>query len=287
MTSRSTPSNPLQKTTQHYHTKKYLLVNTRIMAGQESVFTPKLWSNGPIPGQFYNFPATSNHDSKSHTMSPSTSGTSVLGMMYDGGILLAADKLGSYGSLARFRGIERVFKVTDQAVLACGGDIADYQFIREIIEQKVRDDECGGYSKMLDAGALHCWLTRVLYNRRTRFDPLWLECVVAGYRDGKPFLGYVDKIGTAYEAPEIATAYGLHLSVPMIREARQKVTNMTKEKAKELIEACLKILYYRDCRAHFKYQLADITSDGVTIEDDLDLKAKTSWDIAKYVSGYE
>ncbi|MCL4148790.1 UNVERIFIED_CONTAM: hypothetical protein GTU68_061462 [Idotea baltica] len=50
--------------------------------------------------------------------------------------MLAADTKGSYGSLSRFMNIERLFKVTDKAVLACGGDIADYQFIRDIIEQK-------------------------------------------------------------------------------------------------------------------------------------------------------
>ena len=68
---------------------------------------------------------------------PITTGTSVIALKYDGGIIVAADKLGSYGSLARFRNIDRIFKATDQAVLACGGDIADFQFIRDIIEQKV------------------------------------------------------------------------------------------------------------------------------------------------------
>lgn len=68
---------------------------------------------------------------------PSTSGTSVVGLVYDGGVMVAADTLGSYGSLARFRNVERTFKVTDKAVLTCSGDIADYQFIREVIEQKV------------------------------------------------------------------------------------------------------------------------------------------------------
>ena len=51
--------------------------------------------------------------------------------------MIAADSLGSYGSLARFRDVKRVFKVTDKAVLGCSGDIADYQFIKEVIEQKV------------------------------------------------------------------------------------------------------------------------------------------------------
>ncbi|XP_069945370.1 proteasome subunit beta type-4 [Cherax quadricarinatus] len=247
-----------------------------------------LWSGGPTPGHFYNFPGNSKMNTgKSHTMYPSTSGTSVVGLVYDGGVMLAADSLGSYGSLARFRDVKRLFKVTDKAALACSGDIADYQFIREVIEQKVRDDVCGGYTRELNAGALHCWLTRVLYNRRSRFDPLWLECVVAGYKDDEPFLGYVDKIGTAFEAKEVATGFGLHFAVPMIREAREKKQNLSCDEARKLLTECLKVLYYRDCRAHFKYQLADITPEGVTIHDDLNLKKETNWEVANYISGYE
>lgn len=245
-------------------------------------------SGGPSPGEFYNFPGSrSQNEAKSHTLYPSTSGTSVVGLVYDGGVMVAADSLGSYGSLARFRDIKRVFKVTDKAVLACGGDIADYQFIREVIEQKVRDDECGEYTRVLDAGALHCWLTRVLYNRRSRFDPLWLECVAAGYRDDKPFLGYVDKIGTAFEAKEVASGFGVHLAIPMIREAREKKPTLTREDAEKLLKECLTVLYYRDCRAHYKYQLADITPEGVTIHDNLNLKPETNWTIAHHIKGYE
>lgn len=38
-------------------------------------------------------------------------GTSVLGVKFTGGVILAADMLGSYGSLARFRNISRLMKV--------------------------------------------------------------------------------------------------------------------------------------------------------------------------------
>ena len=40
---------------------------------------------------------------------PAPSGTSILAIKYDGGIMMAADTLGSYGSLARFRD-ERKYK---------------------------------------------------------------------------------------------------------------------------------------------------------------------------------
>ncbi|KAL7643582.1 UNVERIFIED_CONTAM: hypothetical protein RMT77_005565 [Armadillidium vulgare] len=245
---------------------------------------PMLWSGGPVPGEFYEFPRISRKtesDPLKHTLYPSTSGTSVVGFIYKDGVMIAADTKGSYGSLSRFMDIDRLFKATDQAVLACGGDIADYQFIKDVIEQKVRDDECAGSMKVLDAGSLHCWLTRVLYNRRTRFDPLWLDCVVAGFKAGKPFLGFVNKIGMAYEADEIASGFGVHFSLPMIRDARDKKSELTREEARKLMRECMKILYYRDCKAHHKYQIADITAEGVKI-DVCDFKKETNWDVAFY-----
>lgn len=64
-------------------------------------------------------------------------GTSVLGLKFDGGIIIAADTLGSYGSMARYRTVSRIYRVNDSTVIGVGGDYADFQFIKSIIEQKV------------------------------------------------------------------------------------------------------------------------------------------------------
>ena len=65
--------------------------------------------------------------------------------------------------------------------------------------------------------AVHCWLTRFLYNKRSRFDPLWTTLIVGGVQDGKPYLGYVDYIGTAFKNDSIATGIGAGLGNPILR----------------------------------------------------------------------
>jgi 20S proteasome subunit beta 7 len=87
---------------------------------------------------------------------------------------------------------------------------------------------------------IHNYLTRVMYNRRTKLDPLWNSILVAGITppsdtptrtlpsalapqdasppkkvsgeqeakgklDGHLFLGYIDLFGTSFSAPHIAT----------------------------------------------------------------------------------
>lgn len=55
-------------------------------------------------------------------------GTSVLAIKYKDGVVLAADTLGSYGSLARFRNLKRLRCVTDTTVIGASGDYSDFQY---------------------------------------------------------------------------------------------------------------------------------------------------------------
>lgn len=48
------------------------------------------------------------------------------------------------------------------------------------------------------------------------------------------FLGFVNKIGMAYEAEEISSGFGVHLSLPMIREAKEKKDVLSREDAKKV-----------------------------------------------------
>ena len=61
-------------------------------------------------------------------------GTSVIGVTFDKGVILAAEMLGSYGSLARFRSVSRMRKVTENCAVAASGDYADFQCIKRRLE---------------------------------------------------------------------------------------------------------------------------------------------------------
>jgi 20S proteasome subunit beta 7 len=63
------------------------------------------------------------------------------------------------------------------------------------------------------------YLTRVMYNRRNKFNPLWNQLIVAGFRDNKSFLGTVNYHGTSFEDNTIATGYGNYMAQPLLRKA--------------------------------------------------------------------
>ncbi|KAM9386176.1 proteasome subunit beta type-4 [Pholidichthys leucotaenia] len=252
------------------------------------------WENGPKPGQFYSFTGGSSGNMRvpetscgpvRHTLNPMVTGTSVLGVKFSGGVVIAADMLGSYGSLARFRNISRLMKVNDSTILGASGDYADYQYLKQVIEQMVIDEELLGDGHSYSPKAVYSWLTRVMYNRRSRMNPLWNTVVIGGFYNGESFLGYVDKLGVAYEAPTVATGFGAYLAQPLMREVLENKVEISRQEAQELVERCLKVLYYRDARSYNRHEIAIVTKDGVEILGPL--SSETNWDIAHMVSGFE
>ncbi|KAM4690897.1 proteasome subunit beta type-4 [Rhinophrynus dorsalis] len=248
----------------------------------------KMWPGGPAPGELYSFPGQmvrAGEGPVRHTVNPMVTGTSVLGVKFVGGVIIAADMLGSYGSLARFRNISRIMKVNPCTILGASGDYADYQHLKKAIDQMIIDEELLGDGHTYSPKAIHSWLTRVMYNRRCKMNPLWNTVVLGGVYNGESFLGYVDKLGVAYEAQTIATGFGAYLAQPLMRDVIENKPSLTKDEARQLIERCMKVLYYRDARSYNRFEIAIVTESGVEIEGPL--SSETNWDIAHLISGFE
>ncbi|KAL3201913.1 hypothetical protein MRX96_012185 [Rhipicephalus microplus] len=261
--------------------------NISVCPGQDSFGFSKF--HPTVPAAIYD-------GARQRTQSPMTTATSVLATKFDGG-------------------------VNDQIVAAASGDYADFQYLKSVIDQKMISEECLNDGFRLKPKSLYSWLTRIMYNRRSRFDPLWNTYLIGGLQDGVPFLGQVDMLGTAFESETLATGYGaLHcpvintlltrshahsvtpvhnqksaikphclpftVSQPLLRDAyEKKAGQLTKKEAQEVLSYCLRVLYYRDARSFDKYQLATVTPEGVVIEGPL--KVDSNWEIAHLVKGYE
>lgn len=221
---------------------------------------------------------------KTHTQQPMLTGSSVLGIKFDKGVILAADNLASYGSLARYTDQERLIKVGKQTVVGIGGDISDLQAIQHILEEleiKVNYDNDG---HELRARHVFKYLKNLFYGRRNEMDPLWNATLVGGLTDdGKPFLSYVDLLGVSYTAPCLATGFGAHMAVPLMRKVVDRdgdEDKVSEEQARKLLVECLRVLYYRDGRSLDKYSIAVITQEGVKLEHGLKLTGM-NWRFAK------
>ncbi|KAL3319703.1 Proteasome subunit beta type-4 [Cichlidogyrus casuarinus] len=184
---------------------------------------------------------------------------------------------------------DRIYEVNRNCVIGASGDMADFQFLRDILKEETTQDSLLDDGFEHSARAVHSWITRVLYNRRCRFNPLWNVYLVGGLDENKiPYLGYTNLLGVSFSEDCVATGFGTHLALPHLRLVLEKCdgySNLNESDAVTAITEAMRILYCRDCRAFNKYSIAVITEMGVTIQKQV--KLEVDWNIAKYVRGYE
>ncbi|KAI9674280.1 MAG: Proteasome subunit beta type-7 [Trizodia sp. TS-e1964] len=227
---------------------------------------------------------------KLHTQSPIVTGTSVIGVKFRDGVVIAADNLASYGSLARFTDVKRLRKFNDTTMIGIGGDVSDMQYIDRLLTSIDTNEVYGPtQDNQLNAKNLHKFLSKVMYRRRSEFNPLWNHILVVGFDDtGAPFLSSADLLGTTFSAPSLATGFGAHLAQPMLRRLvpdHESVANVTMEQAVQAVRDCMKILFYRDARSLDTYSLAVITKEGIKISESEKLETQ-SWAFAEGIRGY-
>lgn len=85
-------------------------------------------------------------------------GTSVLGIKYKDGIMIACDTLAAYGSTKRYKSFQRIYKVNDNCVVAAGGEISDFQQIQRYLDELTTGERQtgGNVSRHLCRTSLAC-----------------------------------------------------------------------------------------------------------------------------------
>lgn len=232
---------------------------------------------------------------KMHSQGPIITATSVIALKYKDGIIMAADTMGSYGSLLRFNNIERLIKVGSETVVGILGDISDMQQITRILDELETSEEYdsdGGHH--LRAPHVHEYLSRLMYNRRSKIDPLWNTLIVGGFDDtGAPFLKYVDLYGVTYGSSTLASGFGKHMAIPLLRQLIPQdpdYVNVTEEQAQKVIMDSMRVLFYRDARSMDKFSMVTIKKDAEnkkTYNAEKDIAVTNqSWRFAKDIRGY-
>jgi len=218
-----------------------------------------------------------------HTTDPIVTGTSVLAVKYKDGVAMIADTLASYGSLARFRTEQRMEALGNNVLIGATGDLSDFQWVmRHLEEQRTASDiQDDGHS--LSPKSVHSFLTRLMYNRRNKMEPLWDYFVVAGFWNGQSHLGVSDLRGGSFDDDTIATGYGNFIARPLMRKGWR--ADLSLEEARSLLEGCMRVLYYRDARSYNRLQFATVTANGVTISKPYELTTDWSSGVIKYEPG--
>jgi len=199
--------------------------------------------------------------------------------------------------------VKRLLPFNKQTVIGIGGDVSDMQALNRMLHGLYTRENYSSTAPeaQLNAANLHTYLQKVLYNRRSKLDPLWNVILIAGFdndtptsngqeaKQGKPYLASVDLLGTTFTAPTLATGFGAHLAQPVLRRKvpdEKAAEKLTKEEAVELVKQCMKVLFYRDARSMDRYSIAVVTKEGgVELKEDERLEGQ-SWGFADRIKGY-
>lgn len=221
------------------------------------------------------------------TLYPTVTGGSVVAFKFQNGVIIACDTQGSYGTLAKFKQICRVYQPPKATTLvAFDGELSDFQFIASHLENASDEDLFHSDSIISGPKDTLTSMSRLMYQRRSKMQPLWNSLIVGGLDENQqPFLGTTDMIGTMYTEDIIATGMGAHMALPLLRE--QWRADLTEEDARALMAKVMEVLLYRDCLALNSITFAVCKSEGggapasVRIEDPIVLN--TSWSYKAFV----
>ncbi len=169
--------------------------------------------------------------------------------------------------------------VNSTTIIGFTGELSDFDYIMTLLNELSTTDFCEDDGKELSPMEIHSYLTRVMYNRRNKFDPLWNSLVVAGVKNGRIFLGMVGMIGQHYEDSHIAAGFGNHVARPLFREKHSD--DMSEEDARTLMESCLKACVMRDKSMMNKFQIAKV-EEGKAPEISEPFSVATEWNLRSY-----
>lgn len=127
------------------------------------------------------------------------------------------------------------------------------QYLDRLLNSLDTQEAYGSSGHTLNAKNLHTYLAKVFYKRRSDFNPLWNQVLVAGLDgEGKPFLASADLLGTTFTSPSLATGFGAHLAQPLMRKIapdEDAAAKLSKEEAIAAVKESMKVLFYRDARS--------------------------------------
>jgi proteasome beta subunit len=188
-------------------------------------------------------------------------GATTVGITFQGGVLLAAEKRVTYGNFIMSRGGKKVFKVTDRIGVACAGLVGDMQILAREMEAQANlySMDVGRPINVRSASKL---LANVLFNRR--YAPLITQTIVGGLDEEGSSIYVLDLLGSLIPDKYAAVGSGTETAIGVIEEGYKD--NLTLDEAKNLVTRAVKAAISRDAMSGDGLDFVIITKDGVIEE---------------------
>jgi len=191
-------------------------------------------------------------------------GATAIGLTYQDGIVLAADKRISYGNFVVNKNTKKIFSITDQIASACAGMVADMQVLTRQVGalSKIRKLETRREMATNSAAKL---MSVIMFERR--YFPLLTQVIVGGVHI-VPEIYTLDPLGSLLPDNYAAVGTGAELALGLIDSEYNK--NMTEDASKKLAIKAIKSSVQRDSASGDGIDILAITNKG-TKEESINL----------------
>jgi proteasome beta subunit len=183
-------------------------------------------------------------------------GATVVGISYNDGVLLAAEKRVSFGNFVVNKHIKKTFPVTDHVGAACAGMVADMQVLVRQVEAlaKIRRLET---RRNVPPNSIAKLMSVIMFERR--YFPLLTQVIVGGINE-KPEIYTLDPLGSVLPDEYAAVGTGAELALG-IMDAEFK-PNMSEEKVRELATRAIRSAIARDAASGDGIDILYVTRTG-------------------------
>lgn len=183
-------------------------------------------------------------------------GATVVGISYNDGVILAAEKRVSFGNFVVNKNIKKTFSVTDHVGAACAGMVADMQVLVRQVEAlaKIRKLET---RRNIPPNSIAKLMSVIMFERR--YFPLLTQVIVGGINE-KPEIYTLDPLGSVLPDDYAAVGTGAEGALG-IMDAEYK-PNMSEEMVKELATRAIRSAIQRDAASGDGIDILYVTRAG-------------------------
>lgn len=184
-------------------------------------------------------------------------GATTVGVVCEGGVILASEKRVSYGYLVVSKGGKKVFKITDRIGAACAGLVSDMQILVREVEAYANLYSLE-VSRPISVRSAAKLMSNLLFNRR--LAPLITQTIVGGTDSEGTSLYVLDILGSVIPDKYAVVGSGTEIAMGALEEGYRE--DMTMEEGKNLVVRAVKSAISRDVMSGDGIDFLLITKDG-------------------------
>ena len=184
-------------------------------------------------------------------------GTTTVGLVFDKGVVLAADKRATMGYFIASKEVDKVFQVGDRMAMTIAGVTGDAQSLVRLVKAELELYKYSRGSAMTVEGAASL-LANILQGNK--YFPYIVQLLLAGY-DSAPRLFDLDLVGGLIPEKYTSTGSGSPVAFGVLDEYYRD--GMTRDEAMKLAVKAVNAAIKRDSPTGEGVDLVCITRDGV------------------------